>query len=139
MVGCPLNRRQKARPFFEGHYRVPSLCPKRSSLALRPGPPPKPTIWERVRPQGFPISSRPRRGAIPQTAPGPKLCPNIALINPTQHHTVRFRGMETGISEASKRVSIFSFATLGGKQASFHFREWNWVQAREAQIRFPAG
>ena len=53
--------------------------------------------------------------------------------------TVRFRGMETGISEASKRVSIFSFATLGGKQASFHFREWNWVQAREAQIRFPAG
>ena len=27
--------------------------------------------------------------------------------------TVRLRGMETGISEASKRVSIFSFATQG--------------------------
>ena len=26
----------------EGHYRVPSLYPKRSSQALRPGPPPKP-------------------------------------------------------------------------------------------------
>jgi hypothetical protein len=35
--------------------------------------------------------------------------------------TVRHRGMETGISEASKRVSIFSFATQGGKQVSFHF------------------
>ena len=29
--------------------------------------------------------------------------------------TVRHRGIETGISEASKRVSIFSFATQGGK------------------------
>ena len=47
--------------------------------------------------------------------------------------------METGISEASKRVSIFSFATQGGKQVSFYFRQRNWVQAREAQIRFPAG
>ena len=53
--------------------------------------------------------------------------------------TVRLRGMETGISEASKRVSIFSFATQGGKQVSFHFRQRNWVQAREAQIRFSAG
>ena len=53
--------------------------------------------------------------------------------------TVRLRGMETGISEASKRVSIFSFATQGGKQVSFYFRQGNWVQAREAQIRFPAG
>jgi hypothetical protein len=35
--------------------------------------------------------------------------------------TVRHRGMETGISEASKRVSIFSFATQGGKQESFYF------------------
>ena len=35
--------------------------------------------------------------------------------------TVRHRGMETGISEASKRVSIFSFATQGGKQVSFYF------------------
>ena len=55
------------------------------------------------------------------------------------HYTVRLRGMETGISEASKRVSIFSFATQGGKQVSFYFRQGNWVQARDAQIRFPAG
>ena len=53
--------------------------------------------------------------------------------------TVRHRGMETGISEASKRVSIFSFATQGGKQVSFYFRQGNWVQALEAQIRLPAG
>ena len=53
--------------------------------------------------------------------------------------TVRLRGMETGISEASKRVSIFSFDTQGGKQVSFYFRQRNRVQAREAQIRFPAG
>ena len=39
--------------------------------------------------------------------------------------TVRLRGMETGISEASKRVSIFSFATQGGKQVSFYFRQGN--------------
>ena len=54
-------------------------------------------------------------------------------------HTVRLRGIETGISEASKRVSIFSFATQGGKQVSFYFRQGNWVQARDPQIRFPAG
>ena len=59
--------------------------------------------------------------------------------SPIPYSTVRLGGMETGNSEASKRVSIFSFATLGGKQVSFHFRKWNWVQAREAQIRFPAG
>ena len=53
--------------------------------------------------------------------------------------TVRHRGIETGISETSKRVSIFSFATQGGKQVSFYFRQGNWVQARDAQIRFPAG
>ena len=35
--------------------------------------------------------------------------------------TVRHRGMGTGISEASKRVPIFSFATQGGKQVSSHF------------------
>ena len=29
-------------------------------------------------------------------------------------NTVRLREMKTGISEASKRVSIFSFATQGG-------------------------
>jgi hypothetical protein len=53
--------------------------------------------------------------------------------------TVRNRERKTGISEASKRVSSFSFATQGGKQVSFYFRQGNWVQAREAQIRFPAG
>jgi hypothetical protein len=53
--------------------------------------------------------------------------------------TVRLRGMETGISETSKRVSIFSFATQGGKQMSVYFRQGNWVPVREAQIRFPAG
>ena len=31
---------------------------------------------------------------------------------------VQLRGMETGISEASKRVPIFSFATQGSKQGS---------------------
>jgi len=60
-----------------------------------------------------------------------------ALITP--HLTVRLREMETGISEASKRVPIVSFATQGGKQVSSHFRQRNWVQAREAQIQFPAG
>jgi hypothetical protein len=43
----------------------------------------------------------------------------------------------TSISEASKRVPIFSFATHGGKQVSSYFRQGNWVQARDAQIRFP--
>ena len=33
--------------------------------------------------------------------------------------------METGISEASKRVPIFSFATQGGKQMSSYFRQGN--------------
>ena len=37
MVGCPLKRREKARPLFERHDRVPSLFPKRSNQALRPG------------------------------------------------------------------------------------------------------
>ena len=55
--------------------------------------------------------------------------------------TVRHRGIGTGISEpeASKRDPIFPFATQGGKQMSFYFRQGNWVQAREAQIQFPAG
>ena len=40
----------------------------------------------------------------------------------------------------SQESSFFSlFATQGGKQASSYFRQRNWVQAREAQIRFPAG
>ena len=43
-----------------------------------------------------------------------------------QATTVRFRGMGTGISEASKRVPIFSFAPQGGKQESSHFRQGNW-------------
>ena len=33
----------------------------------------------------LPNKTRPQSGAIPRTAPGPKLCPNIASINPTQH------------------------------------------------------
>ena len=52
--------------------------------------------------------------------------------------TVRLGGIGIGISEASKRVPIFSFATQVGKQVSSYFRQGNWVQAREAQIRFPA-
>ena len=56
-----------------------------------------------------------------------------------RNDTVRHRGMGTGISEASKRVPIFPFATQGGKHVSTYFRQRNWVQAREAQIRFPAG
>jgi len=55
--------------------------------------------------------------------PGTKLC---AGEGGSEGHvlrdtTVRHHGMETGISEASKRVSIFSFATQGGKPVSFHF------------------
>ena len=59
----------------------------------------------------------------------------VSRIRPT----VRFCGIETGISEASKRVSIFSFVTQGGKQVTFYFRQGNLVQAQDAQIRFPAG
>ena len=59
--------------------------------------------------------------------------------NTNTNTTVRRRRIETGISEASKRVSIFSFATQGGKQVSFYFRQANWVQARNAQIWFHAG
>jgi len=40
-----------------------------------------------VRPKGSPISSRPLRAAIPRTAPGPKLCPNVASIN-AQHQKI---------------------------------------------------
>ena len=47
--------------------------------------------------------------------------------------------MGTGISEATKSVPIFPFDTQEGKQVSSYFRQRNWVQAREAQIRFPAG
>ena len=54
-------------------------------------------------------------------------------------YTVAHPEIGTGISEASKRVPIFPFATQGGKQVSSYFRQRNWVQAREAQIRFPAG
>ena len=59
----------------------------------------------------------------------------VGKADPT---SVRHRGMGTGISEASKRVPISSLATQGGKQVSSHFRQRNCVQAREAQIRFPA-
>ena len=47
------------------------------------------------------------------------------LLAATAGTTVRHRGMGTGISEASKRVPIFSFATQGGKQVSSHFRQGN--------------
>ena len=43
----------------------------------------------------------------------------------TMMFTVRLRGIETGISETSKRVPIFSFATQRGKQESFYFRQGN--------------
>ena len=62
-----------------------------------------------------------------------------AIVDKPPSATVRLRGMGTCISEASKRVPSFSFATQVGKQVSFYFRQRNWVQAREAQIRFPAG
>jgi hypothetical protein len=42
-------------------------------------------------------------------------CHSSALYSTTP------RIMETGISEASKRVSIFSFVTQGGKQVGFYF------------------
>ena len=63
----------------------------------------------------------------------------ILLINDSILYTVLHHEMKTGISEASKRVSIFSFATQGGKQVSFYFRQRNWVQAREAQIDHRSG
>ena len=55
-------------------------------------------------------------------------CPGVKLGIPTRprlkfHSTVRHRGMGTGISEASKRVPIFSFATQGGKQESSFCRQ----------------
>ena len=56
----------------------------------------------------------------------------IPLIHIHGSSTVRHRGMGSGISEASKRVPIFSFDTQGGKQVSSYFRQRNWVQARAA-------
>ena len=47
------------------------------------------------------------------------------------------------LSHAVSFVSRFEVSdhvhTAVGKQASSYFRQRNWVQAREAQIRFPAG
>ena len=40
-------------------------------------------------------------------------------------NAVRLRGMETGISETCKRVSIFPFANQGGKKESFYLRQGN--------------
>ena len=48
--------------------------------------------------------------------------------------TLRHRGIGTGISEASKRVPIFPFATHGGKQASSYLRQSNWVQAQAEHL-----
>ena len=47
----------------------------------------------------------------------------LRLADPTG--TVAHPGIATGISEASKRVPIFSFANQGGKQASSYSRERN--------------
>ena len=55
-----------------------------------------------MRPQGSPISSRPLLGAIPRTAPGPKLCPNVALTNTTQHQKMDSRKWTVG--ERQRRV-----------------------------------
>ena len=63
-------------------------------------------------------------------ARGLPLSPSPSLSLSTHHdcvvtrstNTVRLRGIGTGISEASKRVPIFSFASThwqGGKQASY--------------------
>ena len=83
--------------------------------------------------------ARTEAGLVPCNLSGGYTAYRCCRISASNLNTVRLRGMETGISEASKRVSIFSFATQGGKQESFYFRQGNWVQAREAQIRFPAG
>ena len=40
------------------------------------------------------------------------------LTRATNYFTVRLREIGTGISEASKRVPFFPFATQGGKQAN---------------------
>ena len=68
----------------------------------------------------------------------PSELPPLGAPGPSVLATARHRGIGTGISAASKRVPIFSFATQGGKQVSSNFRQRNWVQARKAQIRFPA-
>ena len=64
----------------------------------------------------------------------------FSILRVSCHIIVRLRGMGTGISEASKRVPIFSFTTQGGpsKQVSSCFwqRNCQWVQVREAQIRW---
>ena len=89
------------------------------------------------------IYKRQREGAT--LSPGAGATASLCLFifslvdKPLFIFTVRLRGIGTGISEAIKRVTIFSFATQGGKQVSSYFRQRSWVQAREAQIRFPAG
>jgi hypothetical protein len=61
-----------------------------------------------------PASDLPRAGR-------PKPFEALVLVRPDRLPLgkglrVRLRGMGTGISEASKRVPIFSFATQGGKR-----------------------
>ena len=73
-----------------------------------------PTRWASPSPCGQDLAKKgfPHGSAHPRVSPGvsaPKLFP------PTL--AVRLRGIGTGISEASKRVPIFPFATQGGKQA----------------------
>ena len=79
------------------------------------------------------------RSILKRRAPRPKVEVERDQGKTGQTTTVGNREIGTGISEASKRVPIFPFDTQGGKRASSYFRQRNWVQAREAQIRFPAG
>ena len=80
---------------------------------------------------------------LPLSPQPDQLCSSIVLVEQLERRlglgvyggTVRNREIGTGISEASKRVPIVPFDTQGGKPASPYFRQRNWVQAREAQIR----
>ena len=73
-----------------------------------------------MRPQGSPISSRSRRGAIPRTAPGPKLCPNIASLNPTQHQKKKYKIVHESQSRQhrQKHKSTQKVSTRGGRSRS---------------------
>ena len=85
-----------------------------------------------LRGQGSRLSTGQAEGGphAPEEAAPPPTVGFRVIINdlvpiPVVTLTVRHRGMGTGISEASKRVPIFSFATQGGKQVSSNFRQGN--------------
>ena len=63
------------------------------------------------------------RSAVTIHNDSPKLGLAKAKTSEIPCPTLRHRGMETGISETSKRVPNFSFATQRGKQESFYFRQ----------------